>query len=86
MNINHLSEIIKKKISEKIDCKFLEVEDKTYLHLKHKTHSKDKFHIKLVLKSLELSKLSKIQSTRIIYKILDEELNSYIHSIQIELI
>ena len=64
----------------------MEVQDKTYLHLKHKTHNKDKFHIKLVLQSLELSKLSKIESTKIIYKILEEELNSHIHSIQIELI
>ena len=38
------------------------------------------------IKSYELSKMSKLISTRTIYKILSDELNTHIHSIQIELI
>tara|TARA_B100000900_G_scaffold395043_1_gene393046 strand:- start:795 stop:1055 length:261 start_codon:yes stop_codon:yes gene_type:complete len=86
MNINILSEIIKKKISDEINYESLEIQDKTYLHIKHKNHESNKFHIKLILKSNDLSKISKISSTRKIYKVLKIELNKYIHSIQIEII
>ena len=86
MNINILSEIIKKKISDEINYESLEIQDKTYLHIKHKSHESNKFHIKLILKSDDLSKISKISSTRKIYKVLKIELNKYIHSIQIEII
>ena len=86
MNINKLSEIIEKKISQKISFDSLEIQDKTYLHSKHKGHDKKKFHIKIIIKSHELSQMTKLMSTRTIYKILNDELNIYIHSIQIELI
>ena len=43
----------------------------------------DKFHIKLKIKSLYLKEKNKIESSKKIYKILDEELKRYIHSIQI---
>ena len=42
-----------------------------------------KFHLKLIIKSIELTKISKIQATKKIYSILDKELRDYIHSIQI---
>ncbi len=86
MNINTLSEIIKEKISKEIKYEFLDVQDKTYLHTKHKNHDKGKLHIKLIIKSHELSKESKLLSTRKIYKILNQELATIIHSIQIEFI
>tara|TARA_B100001029_G_scaffold175979_1_gene178221 strand:- start:4199 stop:4459 length:261 start_codon:yes stop_codon:yes gene_type:complete len=83
MNINQLINIIKIKINNNLDCDNIEVQDKTYLHLKHKSHEKNKFHIKLIIKSLELKKKTKLESTKIIYKILDEEIKKEIHSIQI---
>ena len=86
MNINPLSKLIEKKILKQIKCNSIQVKDQTYLHAKHKSHDKNKFHVKLVLRCPELKKMSKLLSTRKIYKILDEELKSYIHSIQIELI
>tara|TARA_B100001540_G_scaffold89791_1_gene81289 strand:+ start:454 stop:714 length:261 start_codon:yes stop_codon:yes gene_type:complete len=83
MNINQLIIIIKKKINNNLDCDNVEVQDKTYLHTKHKTHEKNKFHIKLIIESGELKKKSRLESTKIIYKILDEEIKKQIHSIQI---
>ena len=85
MNINQLINIIKIKINNNLDCDNIEVQDKTYLHLKHKSHEKNKFHIKLIIKSLELKKKTKLESTKIIYKILDEEIKKEIHSIQISI-
>ena len=83
MEINQLIEIVKKRIDQKIICENIKVEDKTFLHKKHKSHEKNKFHLKLIIKSKQLNTENKINSTKKIYKILDDELNKYIHSIQI---
>ena len=83
MNINKLIEIIKKKLEIEIVIQDLKIEDKSFLHKKHKGHQEGKFHIKLIIKSDELTKTSKIVSTKRIYSILDLELKEYIHSIQI---
>ena len=56
MDINQLINIIKKKINNSLNCDKVEVQDKTYLHTKHKSHEKNKFHIKLIIKSEELKK------------------------------
>ena len=83
MNINDLNDTIKKKISNEINTDEIIIEDKTYLHLKHKNFEKNKFHLKIFIKSNQLSKMNKINSTKKIYDILEFELKNYIHSIQI---
>jgi len=83
MNINQLIKIVKNKLDNNIVCNKIEVEDKTFLHKSHSTHEKNKFHIKLIITSDYLKKKNKIQSTKEIYKILEEELKNNIHSIQI---
>ena len=83
MNINQLSKIIKKKILENENINNIEIEDKTFLHINHKSNNKGKFHIKLKIDSEELKNKNKIQSNKIIYKILEYEIKNYIHSIQI---
>ena len=83
MDINDLISIIKKKISTNIICENLKVEDKSFLHKNHVTNDKNKFHIKLSIKSKELKKMSKIERNRKIYKILNEEISKSIHSLQI---
>ncbi|MDC0855455.1 BolA/IbaG family iron-sulfur metabolism protein [Candidatus Pelagibacter sp.] len=83
MNINKLISTVKNKIKKNIILEDLIIEDKTFLHKNHKSHREGKFHIKLTIKSDELKILTKIQSTKKIYKILDVELKKYIHSIQV---
>ena len=83
MNINQLIEIVKKKLNKKIACDKIEVQDKTFLHKKHNSHDQNKFHIKIIITSESLKKKNKIQSTKEIYNILEEELKKNIHSIQI---
>ena len=83
MNINQLIKIVKNKINKNIVCDKIEVEDKTFLHKSHSTHEKNKFHIKLIITSDYLKKKNKIQSTKEVYKILEEELKNNIHSIQL---
>ena len=86
MKIKDLILVIKEKINRNIIVENIEIEDKTFLHKSHIGHDKNKFHIKLIIKSSELKKMKKIQSTRKIYSILKEELEKYIHSLQILII
>ena len=83
MDINQLITIVKKKIQSEISIEELRIEDKSFLHKNHKTHQDGKFHLKISIKSDELRSVSKINSNKKIYKILSEELKTYIHSIQI---
>ncbi len=86
MNIKELISIIKKKIEQNITVESINIEDKTFLHKKHLSHDINKFHLKLIIKSNELQKMKKIESTKKIYNIISKELKEYIHSIQISII
>jgi BolA protein len=83
MNINDLIAIVKKKLINEIKIEKIEVEDKSFLHKNHPGHQEGKFHLKLKIKSKELKDLNRIESNKKIYKILDQEMKEYIHSLQI---
>ena len=83
MDINELIAIIKKKLLTKINIKSIIIEDKSFLHKNHKGNQEGKYHLKIIIVSNELNKMNKIESNKKIYKILDEELKEFIHSIQI---
>ena len=83
MNINELISIIKKKLESQIKIENILIEDKSFLHKNHPGNTKNKFHLKITLNSYELKKMNKIESTKKIYKILDTELKTLIHSLQI---
>ena len=83
MNINDLISIVKKKLFEQIDIESLEIEDKSFLHKNHKGNQEGKYHLKIIIVSNELKKMNKIESNKKIYRILDQELKEFIHSIQI---
>ena len=78
MDINQLIAIVKKKLIEQIKLENIVIEDKSFLHKKHKNNEKGKYHLKILIVSKVLSKLSKIESNRIIPKILNEEIKLYI--------
>ena len=83
MDINNLIAIVKKKLNNEIVIEKIEVEDKSFLHKNHLGPQEGKFHLKLIISSDELRKLNKIKSNKKIYKVLDEEMKEYIHSLQI---
>ncbi len=85
MNINDLIAIVKKKIQTNFVIEHINIEDKSFLHKKHSGHKEGKFHLKIEIISEELKTLNKIESNKKIYKILSEELDKYIHSIQISI-
>ena len=83
MNINNLIAILKKKLNSEIVIEKIEIEDKSFLHKNHPGHQKGRFHLKLIINSEELKKLNRIDSNKKIYRILNEEIKEYIHSLQI---
>ena len=83
MDINELIAIVKKKLTDQIQIDSIKIEDKSFLHKNHIGNQGGKFHLKITLSSRELKSLSRIESNKKIYKILDKELKEYIHSIQI---
>ena len=83
MEINILIKKIKKKICDKIKCEKIIIEDKTFLHKKHKNFDSKKFHLKIKIESIELKSKEKLESNRYIYSIINKELKKYIHSIQL---
>ncbi len=83
MDINELIAIIKKKLSNQIDIQDIEIEDKSFLHKNHIGNQEGKFHLKIKIVSDELKSMSRIESNKKIYKILDQELKETIHSIQV---
>ena len=83
MDINELIAIVKKKLESQIKVEDMKIEDKSFLHKNHPGNQANKYHLKIYIKSFELKKLSKINSNKKIYKILEKELKEFIHSIQI---
>ncbi len=83
MDINELIAIVKKKLNQQIQIDYIKIEDKSFLHKKHSGNQKDKFHLKITVKSNELANMTKIDSNKKIYKVLDNEMKHFIHSLQI---
>jgi len=83
MNINQLIAIVKEKLQNQIIIENILIEDKSFLHKNHSGNDPNKFHLKISIKSDELKRMKRIDSYKKIYKILDEELKEFIHSLQI---
>ena len=83
MDINDLITTVKKKLQDQINIEDIKIEDKSFLHKNHPGNSEGKFHLKIIIKSDQLKKISRIESNKKVFKILDKELKSFIHSLQI---
>ena len=60
MDIENLIKNIKIKLLKNSFIQNVKIEDKTYLHLKHSSHDKNKFHIKLIIYSNNLKEITKL--------------------------
>ena len=83
MEIISLIKILENKLKKNFTINNLKIEDKSFLHKKHKNFSKEKFHIKLTIDSSELKTLSSIEANKKVYGVLKDEMSIYIHSLQI---
>ena len=76
-------EEIKKKIKNNIKLESIIIVDNSYKHKKHKFFSNQKFHIHLIIKSVYLNSISRLNAQKIIMKILKDDLKTKIHAIEI---
>ena len=83
MDINELIAIVKKKLEKEINIESINIEDKSFLHKNHAGNQEGKFHLKINIKSTELRNMSRVNSNKKIYRILNQEIKKFIHSLQI---
>ena len=76
---------IKEKINREINPEKISLIDNSNLHTKHKSFDPNKFHIKLLITSSKLKKMKKIDAHKMIFSILEEEMKSKIHALEIEI-
>tara|TARA_B100001996_G_C18131128_1_gene389115 strand:+ start:63 stop:317 length:255 start_codon:yes stop_codon:yes gene_type:complete len=84
--MNDFLENLRKKIVAEINPEGISIIDNSHLHSKHKSFDKNKFHIKLVLKSEKLRQINKIQAHKIIFSILSKEMKNKIHALEIKIL
>ena len=76
---------IKEKINKKINPENLTLIDNSSFHTKHKSFDSNKFHLKIIIKSEKLKKMSKIVAHKEIFSILKDEMNNKIHALELEI-
>ena len=78
---------IREKLLNNLGLKDVEVINNSHLH-KHHTQSPNSgiSHFKLVIRDKQFSELPKIKSHQKIYSCLAEEIDSFIHALEIEII
>ena len=77
-------DIIKEKINNELQPEHLLLIDYSHLHTKHKSFNPNKYHLKIVIKSTKLREMNKIDSHRLIFSVLGEEMKKKIHALEIE--
>ena len=77
-------DIIKEKINNELQPEYLLLIDNSHLHTKHKSFNPNKYHLKIIIKSTKLREMNKIDSHRLIFSVLGEEMKKKIHALEIE--
>ena len=78
-------DLVKEKINKKIVPDIIIIIDNYHLHSKHKSFDKNKFHLKIIIKSERLKNMDKINAHKEIFSILKDEMNNKIHALEIEI-
>ena len=81
---NYFDEI-KTKLNKEIEIEEIQIVDNSQKHKGHKFFSPKKFHLKLIIKSLYLSSLTRVIAQKMIMKILSDDLRNKIHALEINI-
>ena len=76
---------IENKLKERINLEELIIVDNTHLHLKHKSFVPGKLHLHLKIKSQYLGSISQKSAQRLVMKVLDKDLKTSIHALEISI-
>ena len=83
--MNNFFEDIIAKLKKEIEIEQIEIVDNSHKHVKHKSFSRDKFHLHLKIKSLYLNSLSRVTAQKEVMKVLKNELSNKIHALEISI-
>jgi len=76
---------IEDKIKRNLNIQQIKITDNTDKHKKHKFFDEKKYHLHLEIESNYLYSLGSLEAQKIVMKILKEELQGKIHSLQIKI-
>ena len=76
---------LKTKLNKEIEFEDIEIVDNSHKHKGHKFYSPKKFHLKLKIKSLYLSSLTRVNAQKMIMKVLSKDLKTKIHALEINI-
>ena len=76
---------IETKLRKYIEIEELAIIDNSHKHKGHKFFSPKKFHLHLKIKSLYLNSISRVNAQKLVMKVLDEDLKSKIHALEISI-
>tara|TARA_A100001011_G_C13546050_1_gene530500 strand:+ start:81 stop:335 length:255 start_codon:yes stop_codon:yes gene_type:complete len=80
-----LIKTVEEKIKKDIPDSNIEIIDNTHLHKHHKSFNKSKTHLKIIIQSNTLKDLKRIDSHKRITSILEDEIETKIHSLEIKI-
>ena len=78
-------EQVKEKINKNINSENITLIDNSHLHTKHKSFDSNKLHLKIIIESKKLKKMSKIAAHKEIFSILKDEMKNKIHALEIQI-
>ena len=78
-------EKIKDKLKDNIKIESIELIDNSHKHKSHKFFSPEKYHVQLKIKSLYLNSISRISAQKMVMKVLEDELKTKIHALEINI-
>ena len=81
---NYFKEI-QTRLNNEIELEEIVIIDNSSKHKGHKFFSPEKYHLHLKIKSLYLSSLSRINAQKIIMKVLENDLKTKIHALEISI-
>ena len=77
--------VVEKKIRDNVEVDKIEIINSSSKHQGHKSFTKGKFHLKIIIDSKYLKSLSKIEAHKEIMKSLKEELKDKIHALELKI-
>ena len=83
--MNNYFKHLEEKISKNVKFENLEIIDNSQKHKSHKSFSKEKYHLHLKFKSNYLSSISRLSAHKMILEILNEDLKTKIHALEMSI-
>ena len=77
--------VVEKKIRDNVEVDKIEIINSSSKHQGHKSFTKGKFHLKIIIDSNYLKSLNKIEAHKKIMEILKEELKDKIHALELKI-